>query len=407
MHRLALLSFHGCPVAHLGEKDTGGMNVYVLQLARDLARLGHRVDVYTRRHDPRDPQVVDLAEGARVIHLDGGPYDNAKSTLYNHIPRFLDDLCSYQRSEGLDYDLVHSHYWLSARIGAVLSEKWAVPHVTTLHTTAKTKLQARAGEEETELRISVEHNALRDADAIVVSTQHEREALARLYGAPLHKVHVVPAGVDTELFRPMAKSEARRLLDVAEANVVLYVGRIEPLKGLELLLNAAALLDDMADTRLIIVGGKPAEDIELQRLEVLAERLGIGDSTTFTGTVAQKDLRKYYSASDVFVLPSYYESFGLAALEAMACGTPVVVSRVGGLSSFVDEGRTGYLIPWRCPEPFAERIRTLLCNSDLREAMGTVARDRSLKMTWGEMAKRIVELYGRLTENSRQRVAGV
>jgi D-inositol-3-phosphate glycosyltransferase len=406
MHRLALLSFHGCPVARLGEKDTGGMNVYVLQLARELASLGYRVDVYTRRHDPRDPQVVELADGARVVHLDGGPYDNAKSTLYDHIPRFINDLYSYQRSEGLEYDLVHSHYWLSAKVGTVLSERWGVPHVTTLHTTAKTKLQARAGEEETDLRISVERSALRDADAIVVSTQHEREALARLYGAPLHKVHVVSAGVDTELFRPMPKSEARRLLDVAEANVVLYVGRIEPLKGLELLLSAAALLDDIADTRLIIVGGKPAEDTELQRLKALAETLGIGDSTTFTGAVGQEDLRKYYSASDVFVLPSYYESFGLAALEAMACGTPVVVSRVGGLSSFVEEGRTGYLIPWRCPEPFAERIRTLLANPDLREAMGLVAREKSLKMTWGGVAERIAELYCRLTDTFRQLAAG-
>ena len=242
-------------------------------------------------------------------------------------------------------------------------------------------------------------------DAIVVSTPHEREALVRLYGAPVDSIHVAAAGVDSDLFRPMSKSEARRQLDIAERNVILYVGRIEPLKGLELLINAVALLDDMGDTRLIIVGGKPTEDAEVQRLKALAESLGIGESTTFTGTVDQRDLRKYYSAADVFVLPSYYESFGLAALEAMACGTPVVVSRVGGLSSFVEEGRTGYLIPWRCAEPFSERIRTLLSNSDLRAAMGTVARDRSQQMGWDSVAIRVSRLYDRLMERPRERVA--
>ena len=338
MQRVALLSFHGCPVARLGEKDTGGMNVYVQHIARELARLGYRVDVYTRRHDPGDPQVIELADGAKVVHLDGGPYDDSKKALYNHIPGFIEDLYAYQRAEGLEYDLVHSHYWLSGEIGTALSAQWSVPHVTTLHTTAKTKLQARAGEDETDLRISVERRVLHNVDAIVVSTPHEREALVRLYGAPVDSIHVAAAGVDSDLFRPMSKSEARRQLDIAERNVILYVGRIEPLKGLELLINAVALLDDMGDTRLIIVGGKPTEDAEVQRLKALAESLGIGESTTFTGTVDQRDLRKYYSAADVFVLPSYYESFGLAALEAMACGTPVVVSRVGGLSSFVEEG---------------------------------------------------------------------
>ena len=405
MQRVALLSFHGCPVARLGEKDTGGMNVYVLHIARELARLGYRVDVYTRRHDPGDPQVIELADGAKVVHLDGGPYDDSKKALYNHIPGFIEDLYAYQRAEGLEYDLVHSHYWLSGEIGTALSAQWSVPHVTTLHTTAKTKLQARAGEDETDLRISVERRVLHNVDAIVVSTPHEREALVRLYGAPVDSIHVAAAGVDSDLFRPMSKSEARRQLDIAERNVILYVGRIEPLKGLELLINAVALLDDMGDTRLIIVGGKPTEDAEVQRLRALAESLGIGESTTFTGTVDQRDLRKYYSAADVFVLPSYYESFGLAALEAMACGTPVVVSRVGGLSSFVEEGRTGYLIPWRCAEPFSERIRTLLSNSDLRAAMGTVARDRSQQMGWDSVAIRVSRLYDRLMERPRERVA--
>ena len=393
MQRLALLSFHGCPVARLGEKDTGGMNVYVLQIAKEFARRGNKVDVFTRCHDPRDPQIVDLGDGARVVHLKAGPLSETKEALYQYIPEFLNNLLAFQRSEETPYDLIHSHYWLSGRVGMELSKSWNVPHVTTFHTLAKTKLQARAGEKEPDLRVSVERRVMGSADAIIVSTAQERDDLARLYQTSPHKVRIIPAGVDLGLFRSLDKTQARKELGLSEKKVILYVGRIEPLKGLDILLNAIAMLEDTSDTRLLIVGGKPGLDKELDRLKSLASQLGIANFVTFTGALGQTELPKYYSAADVFVLPSYSESFGLVALEAMACGTPVVVSRVGGLKTFVKDGETGYLIPWRCPEPFAQRIEVLLTNPPLREMMGKAAAAKAQQMSWGGVANSMLDFY--------------
>lgn len=406
MQRLALLSFHGCPVARLGEKDTGGMNVYVLQVAKEFARRGNKVDVFTRCHDPRDPQIVDLGDGARVVHLKAGPLSETKEALYQYIPEFLNNLLAFQRSEETLYDLIHSHYWLSGRVGMALSKSWNVPHVTTFHTLAKTKLQARAGEKESDLRVSVERRVMGSADAIVVSTAQERDDLARLYQTSPHKVRIIPAGVDLGLFRPLDKTHARKELGLSEKKVILYVGRIEPLKGLDILLNAVAMLEDTSDTRLLIVGGKPGLDKELDRLKLIAAQLDIADLTTFTGALDQSELPKYYSAADVFVLPSYSESFGLVALEAMACGTPVVVSRVGGLKTFVKDGETGYLIPWRCPEPFAQRIDVLLTNPPLREMMGKAAAAKAQQMSWGGVANSMLDFYSCLLDDTWESVAG-
>ena len=381
------------------------MNVYVMQLALELGRRGNQVDVFTRIHDPKDPQIVPLGDGARVIHLKAGAYSDTKETLYECTPEFLSNLRAFREAEDSEYDLIHSHYWLSGHVGAVLSQSWNVPHVTTFHTLAKTKIRARAGEMVSERRLSVETRVADRADAIVVSTQEEKDDLVRLYQAHPHKVWVISPGVDLDLFRPSDKAEARKTLGLGEERVIVYVGRIEPLKGLDILLNAVALLEDSSETRLLIVGGGPG-DGELGRLSQLASHQGIQHQVTFTGAVSQTDLPDYYNAADVFVLPSHYESFGLAALEAMACGTPVVASRVGGLKTFIESGRTGYLIPWRCPEPFAYRLDMLLDSPALRDMMGKAARTKALEMSWGGVADRIDDFYSTLLVDSWQGLAG-
>lgn len=406
MDRLAFVSFHGCPVARLGERDSGGMNVYVFQVARELARQGHPVDVYTRCHDPCDPQVVDLGYGSRVIHLEAGPYDGTKATLYQYIPEFVGNLQRFIQVEGISYDLIHSHYWLSGRVGMVLRSQWNVPHVTTFHTLAKAKLNARAGESESDLRVRIEETITEEADAIVVSTNQEVQDLARLYGTSGHNVSVVPAGVDIEVFFPTDRYEARRALGLTGQNIILYVGRIEPLKGLDILIGAVACIEDISDISLVVVGGSPGVDSEMGRLKALSHELGIADRVTFTGAVSHAKLPQYYNAADVFVLPSHHESFGLVALEAMACGTPVVASRVGGLTSFISDGLTGYLIPWRCPEPFARRIETLLSNPILRNTMGRAARSRAMDMTWTRSADRTLNVYESVAAQSLESAAG-
>ena len=404
--RLALLSFHGCPVARLGEKDTGGMNVYVLQLAREFAAKGYEVDVFTRYHDPHDPKIVELEHGARVIHLDAGPLDAAKEDLFNYIPMFIRELYDFQRSEETHYDMIHSHYWLSGGVGMSLSREWNVPHATTFHTLAKTKLRARVGEREPQLRQDIEALVMSDADGIIVSTEEEKSDVISLYNAPPHKVEVIPAGVNLDTFSPVEQDYARRELGIEEENIILYVGRIEPLKGIDILIRAVPLLECANDLRVMVVGGNPSGDMEMERLKTIAEDLGIRNSVTFTGPVPQDRLPTYYSAADIYVLPSHAESFGLAALEAMACGTPVVVSRVGGLKTFVDNAETGYLVPWRCPEAFAQRLDMLLANPDLRDAMGRAAREKALSMGWDHVADRMLGYYAGLSAQAWSSMAG-
>ena len=406
MRRLALLSYHGCPVARLGEKDTGGMNVYVLQLARELGSRGIAVDVYTRCHDPNDPKIVDLGDGARVVHLNAGPYDESKQSLYEYIPDFVRELCQFQQSEGIEYDLIHSHYWLSGRVGMIMSRRWRVPHVASFHTLAKTKMRARPESQESELRESVEQSVISDADAIVVSTDLERDDITTLYDGKPDKIHVIPAGVDPDLFQPSDKNIARQDLGFDEKKVILYVGRLDPFKGVDVLLRAFALLDNLDDSRLLIVGGNLEDDEELLRLKQITHELDIEDRVTFTGSVSQLELPKYYNSADVSVLPSHHESFGLAALEAMACGTPVVVSRVGGLKTFIDQGKTGFLIPWRCPEAYAQRLDMLLDDPVLRETMGKAARAKAQEMSWSGVTDRMLDFYSCLLRDSWETVAG-
>ena len=254
--------------------------------------------------------------------------------------------------------------------------------------------------------MQAETRVIEQASAIVVSTDQEKEDLSRLYGVSPRSVRIIPAGVDLDLFKPVDREDARRSLGIQESNVLLSVGRIEPLKGLEILVRAMALLSDLEDSRLVIVGGKPQEDDELKRLKSIAAELGVETRTTFTGTVQQTELPAYYSAADVFVLPSYYESFGLVALEAMACGTPVIASRVGGPGSFITSGETGYLVPWPCPEPYAQRLDVLLANPALAAAMGKAARAKALTMGWDMAARRIANLYTTLMRSPWTKAAG-
>lgn len=406
MYSVALLSVHGCPVSRLGEKDTGGMNVYLLQVAKELGKLGVKVDIFTRYHDRNDPQVIKLGENARTVHLKAGPYDQEKDGLHQHIPEFLDSLYEFQRSEGLRYDIVHSHYWLSGSVGRKLSLEWNIPHVAMFHTLGKSKMQARYGERESDIRISTEGRVIESADVIVASTEQERGDLSRLYGAAVDRVRVIPAGVDTELFRPLDKVIAREDLGIKESHVILSVGRIEALKGLDILITALADLEDNNDVRLLIVGGEPRRDSYVHSLMSLVRELGLMNKVTFIGAIPQNELPKYYSAADVFVLSSYYETFGLVALEAMACGLPVVASRLGGPNSFVESGKNGYLVPWQCPEPYAQRIGILLAIPTLRVSMGAAARVKAESMTWSQVARSTVGVYHSILARSHQSALG-
>jgi len=279
-----------------------------------------------------------------------------------------------------------------------LSRLWNSPHFATFHTLARTKRRARAGERESDLRARAEQRIIDSADALVVSTHIEKDDIARLYQVSDTPIRVIPPGVNTNLFHPAETRMARQSLNLPDKRTILYVGRVEPLKGLDILLRAIALLNDGDGANLLIVGGSPEKDVELERLNTLADNLDISDIVTFTGSVDQEHLPNYYNAADVFVLPSWYESFGLAALEAMSCGTPVVVSRVGGLTTFVEHGKSGYLVPWRCPEAFARSLEILLENPSLRKAMGSAARHKALRLSWAAMAIEMLACYHKVID---------
>jgi D-inositol-3-phosphate glycosyltransferase len=339
------------------------MNIYIRELSRELGRRGWHIDVFTRWHREASTKTQPLGKNARVIHIEAGPDgDLPKEEVPYYVPEFLENVRRFRQESQLRYDLVHSHYWISGLVAGTLGEEWHVPHVAMFHTLGEMKNRSRLGERETEQRLTAERQIMANADCLVASTEHEKEQMVRLYGAPASRIEVIPCGVDLKLFHFMDKGEARKTLGLPEGKIVLFVGRIEPLKGIDILLEAVAQLEDRQDIRAIIVGGDGESSQEVQRLRWLAEELGLADKVSFWGSVEHERLPLVYNAADVCVMPSYYESFGLVALEAMACGTPVVASRVGGLKSTVKDGETGYLIPWHCPEPFAERLEILLSN---------------------------------------------
>jgi D-inositol-3-phosphate glycosyltransferase len=393
--RLALISVHTSPLAALGGRETGGMNVYVRESAAELARLGYAVDVFTR-DDGSMARVQSPAPGVRVIALEAGPRGPVeKEELPEHLPGFLNALRAFREREGVRYDLVHSHYWMSGWVGRHLQRLWGVPHVTMFHTLGEVKRRARLEEQEPARRIETERLVVQSADRIVVASQHEKTLLMRLYDAHDARVAVIPCGVNLDRFAPLDQASARATLGLApDRQYVLFVGRLEPLKGLELLLDALAELEDSAPD-LLVVGGDARAAGYVATLQGQAARLGLGDRARFLGAVPQERLPLYYGAADVCVVPSYYESFGLVALEAMACGTPVVASRVGGLTGTVQDGVSGYLIPWRCPQPFADKIDLLLTNDELRRTMGAAAHERAQRFRWSVVASDLAALYDR------------
>ncbi|MBI4497126.1 MAG: glycosyltransferase [Chloroflexi bacterium] len=389
--RIAVISVHGCPLLPAGGRETGGMNIYLRELSKALAHRGLALDIYTRWHDYADLPLVELAPGVRVIHLEAGARGPLpKEEVYPYLSEFLCNLAAFREAQGLEYDLVHSHYWLSGWVGHFLRRRWRVPHVTMFHTMGEIKNRARAGEQESPLRVRTERRIVARVDRIVAPSPQEGQQVISVYGAPPGRVTVIPCGVDLETFRPLDRAAVRRTLGLPEGRLLLFVGRLEPLKGLDILLGVLPLLEE---ARLLVVGGDAQSGPELRRLQALARELGVTERVSFVGSVPHERLPLYYNAADVCVVPSYYESFGMVALEAMACGTPVVAARVGGLQSTVRDGETGFLIPWRCPEAYSERLEQLLRHDTLREHYARAARAAAQDFGWSAIADRVLALY--------------
>jgi len=392
--RVAFISVHGCPFAKLGGKDTGGMNVYLLRVAKELASLGVGVDIYTRSHNLGDAEVFEIGDDVRLVHIDAGPLDEGKEGLFSYLPTFLENLYHFIQRTRINYDAVHSHYWLSGWVGSRFARTLEVPHITTFHTLAEAKRQATNEEPDVSARFGTEREIANEADSVVCFTEHEAGILGRAYGVARGSISIIPCGVDTEMFSPRDKLEARSRLGVTEKEVVLFVGRIEPIKALGTLVQAIQLIEDKTSLRVLVVGGDSVGP-EFQRMQRMCNSLGITDNVSFVGSVPQMELPIYYNAADVLVVPSKYESFGLVALEAMATGTPVIASRVGGLATIVEDTKNGFLISWHCPDAFARKLEMLLFTPSLLRAMGREAERSSIAYSWTKVGERLASLYAK------------
>ncbi|NOH02953.1 MAG: glycosyltransferase [Chloroflexi bacterium] len=407
--RIAMLSYHTCPLATLGGKDTGGMNVYVRDLTRELGRLGVHVDVFTRSQDEHVPHIVhELGYGNRVVHIPAGPEEpKSKSDIAKYIPEFVEGVRKFADEKGIIYDVIHSHYWMSGLAAEALSDAWGgTPIVHMFHTLGEMKNRVARSEEERagEDRLNGERQVLRRANRVIVATIAELTQLRFLYRADARKLAVIPPGVDTSHFYPIPADEAKAFIGLKPENrMILFVGRIEPLKGVDTLISAMSYLSmDLRSkdhpVHLAIIGGEPNAEpkdmtAEMARLQAICDDLCMGGMVVFLGKRGQDTLPYYYSAAEVLVMPSLYESFGMVALEAMACGTPVIASEVGGLGYLVQNGVTGYTIPDSDPEVLGQTLTRLLGDRDLRLEMGCRAFEYAVNYRWEKIGTQIVDVY--------------
>lgn len=408
---IAMLSYHTCPLAILGGKNTGGMNVYVRELTRFLGQEGVHVDVFTRSEDEHIPQVShDLGYFNRVVHIPAGPEVYLqKEQLAGYTDIFAQGIMAFSKKKEIKYDLVHAHYWLSGMAGKLLKDAWEIPMIQMFHTLGKMKLQfGRTPEEkEGEYRLKGENFVLDTADLIVAATQAEQSQLQNLYGLDREKIAVIPPGVNTHHFYPIPPDEAKEAIGISPKDrMALFVGRIEPLKGVDTLIRAMSIVKRncrsfICPHYLIIIGGDPDGDHEtlsgeMARLQALAKDLGLDEIVIFLGKRGQNTLPYYYSAAEVVVMPSHYESFGMVALEAMACGTPVIASRVGGLAHLIKDGETGYFVPAQDPEKLAEKLQSLFVDHDLRAEFGAQAAAYAKGFSWEKITKQMMGVYEKL-----------
>lgn len=390
---IAMLSMHTSPLDMPGStRDAGGLNVYINQLTRELGQTQNVIDIFTRRTNKQIPTVVQISPQVRVIHIQAGPSAPIqKHALFQYTADFAQHIDEFRLTNAMHYDMLHSHYWLSGTAALRLAHLWSIPHITMFHTLAHLKQLANPDQPEPFIRIEMERHLIQQSDYIITSTAEERIQIIRHCGATPGQVRVIPCGIDLKMFTPQNKHQARVKLGLGPHEpVLLFVGRLDPFKGPDLLLRSAAMMQEKA--HIVIVGGKSSSDKDMQNLKALAVQLKISKRVHFVNAQPQYKLPTLYSAADVTVIPSFHESFGLAAVESLACSTPVVATRAGGLATVVQNGKTGFLVP-RCPGFFAERLDSLLQNPGMLNDMSDAARPSVLQFSWKNVATMVQNMY--------------
>jgi glycosyltransferase involved in cell wall biosynthesis len=407
--RVAMISEHASPVALLGGVDAGGQNVYVDAVSRGLIAHGYETDVFTVRGELAHPEVVAWADGVRVIEIPVGTgHALPKDALWPHMPAFRDAIDRFAGRENVGYDVIHGNFWMSGWVAAELGSRWRTPTVQIFHATGVTKLREQGAADTSPAgRIEVEKTVVRTIDRLIAQCPAERDELLVDYGARAEQIALIPSAVDTDRFKPVDKSSARRKLEIdPSAEIIVYVGRIVPRKDVRNVVQALARLKarrlaagNTTMPSLLVIGGEterpdPVATPEIGVLRALASELGVLDQVRFVGRRQPDELHLWYAAADVAVTTPWYEPFGLTPLEAMACGAPVIGSRVGGIAFTVADGETGFLVPPRDPNALCVRIEEILEDPARRMRMGQAGRDRVLSsFTWQRVAARTAALY--------------
>jgi D-inositol-3-phosphate glycosyltransferase len=411
LHRIAILSVHTSPLHQPGTGDSGGMNVYIAETAKRIAARGIEVEIFTRATSLVEPEVTELAPGVLVRHIPAGPFEGLRK---EDLPA---QLCAVTagvlraeaaKNEGF-YDLVHSHYWLSGQVGWIAQERWGVPLVHTMHTMARVKnlTLAQGDSPEPAIREIGEEQVVTAADRLVANTHAEAKELIELYHADPNRVRVVHPGVDLDVFVPGNQSLARKDLGVAEdAIVLLFVGRIQPLKAPDVLIEAAAEIlkrNPELRSRLVVAicGGPSGSGLERpDALVTLAGQLRISDIVKFVPPTSRAELVKWFQAASVCVVPSYSESFGLVAIEAQACGTPVIAARVGGLPTAVRDGISGVLVDGHEAETWATQIMSVVSDEELRSKLAKGAIAHASHFGWEDTTDKLIAVYNEAVQSS-------
>ena len=391
---MALLSLHTSPLAQPGSGDSGGMNVYIRELVGHLAHTGAQCHVYVRAWHPDLPAEVELEPGVRVVHISAGPYDLEKEQLYDIVDEFADKVEADIQAQG-GVDILHANYWLSGVAGHRIKHRLDIPLVTTFHTLARVK--AETGDHEPERRAIAEAEVIACSDAVTASCTAEAHWLQRLYNTPAERISYVVPGVEHAIFSPGQQSAAREAVGIDDAPTVLFVGRIQPLKGVSVATEALGRMRNK-DARLVIVGGPSGQqgDQELALVKGAIAKYGLQDRVQFVSPQPHHMLSSWYRAADVVVVPSRSESFGLVALEAAACGTPVVAASVGGLRTLVDHGKTGFLVAGRDPAVYATYLDQIFSHPMLAAELAFNSFQRAQGYRWSTTALHLRDLYSQL-----------
>ncbi|HVA96720.1 MAG TPA: glycosyltransferase [Candidatus Acidoferrales bacterium] len=410
--RMAVISYHTCPISDETDAEIGGMNIYVLELSKALAKKGYHLDIFTRSQDANSPRVVQVNENLRVIHVPAGPQEPAsKKEIEQYIPEFLTHFYEFTDKEKVTYSIVSCHYFLSGIAGMDIKKKLGIPLVMTFHTLGLMKnLVARSDDErESKERILTEQLLVKESDQLIATSETDAQYIQYLYDGDPEKIDVLTPGVDLALFMPTDKTEAKKKIGAAtDEKMILFVGRIEPLKGVDVLLYALKiLLGTHPELKVCvwIVGGDVSQEAEewskeLKKLSEIREELDIHPAVNFVGRKAQKELPAYYNASDLMVMPSHYESFGITAVEAMACGVPVITTDVTGVSKLIDKEHSNLITSANNPILLSQRITKLLCDKEEYEKVSKSVAEDVKDLSWDNAADHFVTLCKSCTKDS-------